>query len=65
MGIITLRTALAQSRNVPALKAFQQVDNRTIFNFAKSLGISLEPESEKSGWLHEAYPVGSFNGSNP
>ena len=65
MGIITLRTALAQSRNVPALKAFQQVDNRTIFNFAKSLGITLEPDSEKSGWLHEAYSVGSFNGSNP
>lgn len=65
MGIITLRTALAQSRNVPALKAFQQVDNRFIFNFVKSLGISLEKDSEESKYLHEAYSIGSFNASNP
>lgn len=65
MGVITLRTALAQSRNVPALKAFQQVDNKLIMQFVKSLGISLEKESEELGSLHEAYSVGSFNGSNP
>lgn len=28
MGVITLRKALAESRNIPALKAFQQVDNK-------------------------------------
>lgn len=65
MGVITLRTALAQSRNVPALKAFQQVDNKSILKFAQSLGITLEDESIKSNYLHEAYSVGSFNGSNP
>lgn len=65
MGMISLRTALAQSRNIPALKAFQQVDNKKIFNFVKSLGLTLEKESEKSGYLHEAYSIGAFNGSNP
>ena len=65
MGIITLRTALAQSRNVPALKAFQQTSQEDKIKFVKSLGISLEAESEKSGYLHEAYSVGAFNGSNP
>ena len=65
MGIMTLRNALAQSRNIPALKAFQQVDNNKIFEFATSLGISLEEEAKKTGFLHEAYSIGSFNGSNP
>lgn len=65
MGIITLREALAHSRNVPALKAFQAVDNRKIYDFAKSLGLTLENESEKSKYLHEAYSLGAYNGSNP
>ncbi len=65
MGVITLRTALAQSRNIPALKAFQQVNNKKIMNFVTSLGITIEPESKKAGFLHEAYSIGSFNGSNP
>ena len=65
MGIITLRTALAQSRNIPALKAFQQVNNKKIMEFVQSLGITLEKDSVESGFLHEAYSIGSFNGSNP
>ena len=65
MGTITLRTSLAMSRNVPALKAFQQVENKKIYEFASSLGISLEAESVKSKYLHEAYSIGAFNGSNP
>lgn len=64
-GIITLRTSLAESRNIPALKAFQQVKNNDKFKFAKSLGLTLERETEKSGHLHEAYSIGAFNGSNP
>lgn len=47
-GIITLRTALAQSRNIPALKAFQQVDNDKIRDFVASLGI--EPEVCSKGY---------------
>ena len=65
MGIMTLRNALAQSRNIPALKAFQQVDNSKIYDFAVSLGMDLEEESINSKYLHEAYSIGSFNGSNP
>lgn len=41
-GIITLRTALAHSRNIPALKAFQQVDNDKIRDFVANLGIQPE-----------------------
>ena len=65
MGVITLRTALAESRNVPALKAFQAVDNRKIYDFVTSLGITLEPEAVRTKHLHEAHSIGSFNGSNP
>ena len=65
MGVITLRTALSESRNIPALKAFQAVDNKKIYDFATSLGITLEEESVNTQYLHEAYSIGSFNGSNP
>ena len=65
MGLMTLRHALSESRNIPALKAFQQNNNQQVLNFVKSLGISLEEESLKANWLHEAYSIGSFTGSNP
>ena len=65
MGIISLRTALAQSRNVPALKAFQQTSMEDKLKFVRSLGITLEKESDEGNYLHEAYSVGAFNGSNP
>lgn len=50
MGIITLRTALAQSRNIPALKAFQQVDNQKVSDFVVSLG--LTPEICQTGYTY-------------
>jgi len=65
MGTITLRTALAQSRNVPALKAFQAVDNKDIYKFVTNLGITPETPSKESTYLHEAHSIGAFNGSNP
>jgi len=49
-GTITLRTALSQSRNIPALKAFQQVDNTKIREFVTNLGI--EPEICASGFTY-------------
>ena len=64
-GVMTLRSALAESRNIPALKAFQQVDNKSILNFVTSMGITIEEESKRTGFLHEAYSIGAFNGSNP
>ena len=61
-GNITLRRALSTSRNIPALKAFQQVDNKKIIKFVTSLGI--EPEIE-NGRIHEAHSIGAFTGVNP
>ena len=60
MGWISLRTALAQSRNIPALKAFQAVDNKKIIEFAQNLGI--EPEIS-NGRIHEAHSLGAFDGT--
>ena len=62
MGWISLRTALAQSRNIPALKAFQAVDNKKIIEFAQNLGI--EPEIS-NGRIHEAHSLGAFDGTTP
>lgn len=61
-GTITLRRALSTSRNIPALKAFQQIDNKKIIDFVTSLGI--EPEIE-NGKIHEAHSIGAFTGVSP
>jgi len=61
-GTITLRRALATSRNIPALKAFQAVDNKKIIEFVTSLGITPEIEN---GRIHEAHSIGAFTGTNP
>lgn len=62
MGIMTLRKALSYSRNVPAIKAFQQVDNKKIVEFVTNLGIKPEIEN---GRIHEAHSIGAFTGTNP
>ncbi len=69
MGPITMRTSLSLSRNIPALKAFQEVTKSVgsskIIDFATKLG--LYPEVE-NGYLHEAHSLGSFTtkkGTNP
>ena len=61
-GIVTLRHALAASRNIPALKAFQQIDNKKIVDFVTSVGITPEISN---GTIHEAHAIGAFTGSNP
>ncbi len=61
-GTITLRRALSASRNIPALKAFQQVDNKKIVEFVTSLGIKPEIEN---GRIHEAHAIGAFTGVSP
>ena len=61
-GTITLRRSLATSRNIPALKAFQQVDNKKIIEFVTNLGITPEIENGK---IHEAHSIGAFTGTNP
>ena len=62
-GVITLKKALAESRNIPAVKAFQSVDNQKIKEFVLSLGMT--PEIDSEGGLHEAHALGAFNGTNP
>lgn len=62
-GKITMRFSLVDSRNVPAVQAFQQIENNKIKNFVTSLGI--EPEIDANGYLHEAHALGSFNGASP
>lgn len=61
-GIITLRRALSNSRNIPALKAFQQVDNKKIIDYVTKIGITPEISN---GYIHEAHAIGAFTGSNP
>ena len=62
-GVITLKSALAESRNIPAVKAFQSVDNQKIKEFVLNLGMT--PEIDSEGGLHEAHALGAFNGTNP
>ena len=50
-GTLTLRKALSASRNIPALKAFQQVDNNKIREFVTNLGIT--PEICSSGYKYD------------
>lgn len=64
-GRLPLYQALGLSRNITALKTFQQVSkeagNDKILKFASSLGIT--PEVDKNGKIHEAHSIGSFTGS--
>ena len=61
-SFMTLRTAMAQSRNIPALKAFQANQNSNIYNFVTSLGLSPEASN---GIVHEAHSIGGYTGESP
>ena len=58
-GTITLRRALSTSRNIPALKAFQQVDNKKILEFVSNLGIS--PEVCSTGYTYDTNTLKCVN----
>lgn len=58
-GLISLRYSLADSRNIPALKAFKSVKSTDIKKFVTSLGLSPED------YLHEAHAIGGYNGESP
>lgn len=64
MGSISMRTALSKSRNIPALKAFQQVQdkvgNEKIYEFVTNLG--LTPENS-NGTLYESSSLGAVDGN--
>ncbi len=58
-GIETMRTALSQSRNIPAVQAFQKVDKEKISQFVHALGIDYGNE------LYEPYAIGGGVYVNP
>ncbi len=62
-GTLTYKYALAASRNIPALKVFQSVENSKIKEFVTKLG--MNPDIDSYGGLHEAHALGAFGGSNP
>lgn len=62
MGMLTLKQSLGLSRNIPALKAFQSVNNAKILEFATKLG--MKPELQ-GGVVHQAHAIGAYNGTNP
>ena len=63
VGPITMREALVDSRNIPALQAFQQVANKVgadkIADFAHSLGIDY------GDTLYESIAIGGVECANP
>lgn len=65
-GWMSIKTALSLSRNIPAVKTFQQVSeqigNEKIIEFATGLG--LTPEI-RNGKIYEAHALGAFDGTTP
>lgn len=69
-GLITLRRALSVSRNIPALKAFQQVDKKNIATFVRSLGLDVAYSTKDDNYkeyapgvdntINEAYSIGGM-----
>lgn len=71
-GLITLRQALSVSRNIPALKAFQQVDKKNIVTFVNGLGIDVAYSTKSENYkknettgsdnlINEAYSIGGMS----
>lgn len=62
-GVLTIKQALAQSRNIPALFAFQQTSNEQKAEFASNLGWKLEDNG--NGKILESCSIGGFDGVTP
>lgn len=62
LGILNAKTALAKSRNIPALQAFQATSQEQKYEFATSLGITPELIN---GEMFESTSIGAFNGVSP
>ena len=59
MGMMTMKTALYKSRNIPAVQAFQQVDKEKIANFVHKMNIDYGDK------LYESAAIGGFDGMSP
>lgn len=62
-GMLTLKDALAESRNTTALQAFKSTSNECKVELVKALGIRAE--FGENDQLHEAHSVGAFTGASP
>lgn len=60
--LMTAKTALAQSRNIPALFTFQQTTNEQKLEFSSNLGWNVETSS---GTILESCSIGGFDGVTP
>ncbi|MCP6682165.1 transglycosylase domain-containing protein [Bacillus nakamurai] len=58
-GQISMRDALSDSRNIPALKAFQAAGKDNAVDFANGLGLGLNKDS-----VTESYSIGGFGDDN-
>ena len=59
----TLHDALKHSRNIPAVKAFQQNNNNDIKEFVTNLGLS--PDIADNGLIYETHALGGYEGETP
>ena len=62
-GIMTIKRALAASRNTTALQTFQAVPNKQINEFIT--GLNLHPEYDANGFIHESHSIGGYTGESP
>ena len=62
LGILIAKTALAKSRNIPALQAFQATNNEQKVEFVTNLGITPELHN---GQILESSSIGAFDGVSP
>ena len=70
-GLMTLREALSTSRNIPALKAFQEVGPKNITTFVNGLGLDVARNTSSSNYkvysngadnaINEAYAIGGVS----
>lgn len=62
-GIMTIKRALAGSRNIPALQAFQATSQSDKYEFATNLGIQIPLNNDKQ--IFESASIGAFDGVSP
>ena len=59
----TLHDALKHSRNIPAVKAFQQNSNDNVKEFVTNL--CLSPDIADNGLIYETHALGGYEGETP
>ena len=59
----TLHDALKHSRNISAVKAFQQNNNDNVKEFVTNLGLS--PDIADNGLIYETHALGGYEGDTP